>query len=88
MSRTCHAFLFFIFIVCSSSSLYFLFIFSRDMIRDPIHDPIRSGPIRSDPGFLDAGLNIFYRVNGLSVGLCILCVKMRTFLCGEGTIAA
>ena len=31
-------------------------------------------------------LNIFYRVNGLSVGLCILCVKMRTFLCGESTL--
>ena len=31
-------------------------------------------------------LNTFYRVNGLSVGLCILCVKMRTFLCGESTL--
>ena len=25
---------------------------------------------------------------GLHVGLCILCVKMRTFLCGESTVAA
>ena len=29
-----------------------------------------------------------YCVNGLHVGLCILCVKMRTFLCGESTVAA
>ena len=27
-------------------------------------------------------------VNGLHVGLCILCVKMRTFLCGESTVTA
>ena len=28
-----------------------------------------------------------YCINGLSVGLCILCVKMRTFrLCGESTL--
>ena len=33
-------------------------------------------------------INAFYRVNGLHVGLCILCVKMRTFLCGESTVAA
>ena len=33
-------------------------------------------------------VNAFYWVNGLHVGLCILCVKMRTFLCGESTIAA
>ena len=26
--------------------------------------------------------------NGLHVGLCILFVKMRTFLCGESTVAA
>ena len=28
-------------------------------------------------------VNAFYCVNGLHVGLCILCVKMRTLLCGE-----
>ena len=28
-------------------------------------------------------VNAFYCVNGLPVGLCILCVKMRTFLCGK-----
>ena len=33
-------------------------------------------------------LNAFYCVDGLHVGLCILCVKMRTFLCGESTVAA
>ena len=33
-------------------------------------------------------VNAFYCVNGLHVGLCILCVKMRTFLCGESTVAA
>ena len=33
-------------------------------------------------------LNAFYCVDGLHVGLCILCVKMRTFLCGESTLAA
>ena len=32
-------------------------------------------------------VNTFYWVNGLHVGLCILCVKMRTFLCGESTVA-
>jgi len=32
-------------------------------------------------------INAFYCVNGLQVGLCILCVKMRTFLCGESTVA-
>ena len=32
--------------------------------------------------------NTFYCVNGLSVGLCILCVKMRIFLCGENTLSA
>ena len=32
-------------------------------------------------------VNAFYCVNGLHVGLCILCVKMRTFLCGESTVA-
>ena len=32
--------------------------------------------------------NAFYCVNGLHVGLCILCVKMRTLLCGESTVAA
>ena len=36
--------------------------------------------------FQNGVLNIFYRVNGLSVGLCILCVKMRTFLCGKSTL--
>ena len=30
----------------------------------------------------------FIAVKGLHVGLCILYVKMRTFLCGEGTVAA
>ncbi|CAH3127993.1 unnamed protein product [Porites lobata] len=33
-------------------------------------------------------VNAFYCVNGLHVGLCILCVKMRTFLCGESTMAS
>ena len=33
-------------------------------------------------------VNAFYCVNGLHVGLYILCVKMRTFLCGESTVAA
>ena len=33
-------------------------------------------------------VNAFYCVNGLHVGLCILCVKMRTFLFGESTVAA
>ena len=32
--------------------------------------------------------NEFYYVNGLPVGLCILCVNMITFLCGESTVAA
>ena len=32
-------------------------------------------------------VNAFYCVNGLRVGLCILCVNMRTFLCGENTVA-
>ena len=32
--------------------------------------------------------NAFYCVNGLHIVLCILCVKMRTFLCGESTVAA
>ena len=31
-------------------------------------------------------VNAFYYVNGLHVSLCILCVKMRTFLCGESTV--
>ena len=30
----------------------------------------------------------FIAVKGLHVGLCILYVKMRTFLCGEDTVAA
>ena len=30
----------------------------------------------------------FIAVKGLHVGLCILYVKMRTFLCGEGTVVA
>ena len=33
-------------------------------------------------------VNAFYCVNCLHVGLCTLCVKKRTFLCGEGTVAA
>ena len=34
-------------------------------------------------------VNVFYRVSGLHVGLCILCVNMRTFLWGpESTVAA
>ena len=33
-------------------------------------------------------VNAFYCVNSLHVGLCILCVKMRTFLWGESTVAA
>ena len=33
-------------------------------------------------------VNAFYCVNGLKVGLCILCVKMRAFLCGESNVAA
>ena len=33
-------------------------------------------------------VNAFYCVNGLHVGLRILCVKMRTFLCEESTVAA
>ena len=33
-------------------------------------------------------INAFYCVNGLHVGLCILRAKMRTFLCGESTVAA
>ena len=33
-------------------------------------------------------VSAFYWVNGLHVGLCILCVKMRTFLCGKSTVAA
>ena len=33
-------------------------------------------------------VNAFYCVNGLKVGLCILCVKMSAFLCGESTVAA
>ena len=33
-------------------------------------------------------VNAFYCVNGLHVAkLCILCVKMRTYLCGESTVA-
>ena len=32
-------------------------------------------------------INAFYYVNGLRVGLCILCVKMRTFLCEESSVA-
>ena len=31
-------------------------------------------------------LNTFYRINGLSLGLCIVCVKMRTLICGESTL--
>ena len=31
-------------------------------------------------------LNTFYRVNGFSVGFCILCVKMTTFLCRGSTL--
>ena len=31
-------------------------------------------------------VNAFYSVNGLPVGLCILCVKMRTFLCGKAPL--
>ena len=33
-------------------------------------------------------VNAFYCVDDLHVDLCILCVKMRTFLCGESTVAA
>ena len=33
-------------------------------------------------------VNAFYCVNGLHVGLYILCVKIRTFLCGESTVVA
>jgi len=33
-------------------------------------------------------VNVFYFVNSLHIGLCILCVKMRTFLCGESNVAA
>ena len=33
-------------------------------------------------------VNEFYCINGLPVGLCILCVKMITFLCGESPVAA
>ena len=33
-------------------------------------------------------VNAFYCVNGLHLGLYILCVKMRTFPCGESTVAA
>ena len=33
-------------------------------------------------------VNAFYYVNGLHVSLYILCVKMRTFLCGESTVTA
>ena len=32
-------------------------------------------------------INAFYDVNGLRVGLCILCVKLRTFLCEESSVA-
>ena len=32
-------------------------------------------------------VNAFYCMNGLHVGLCIPWVKMRTFLCGESTVA-
>ena len=31
-------------------------------------------------------VNAFYSVNGLHVGFCILCVKMRTFLCGKAPL--
>ena len=31
-------------------------------------------------------VNACYCVNGVHVGLSILCVKMRTFLCGESTV--
>ena len=31
-------------------------------------------------------VNAFYCVNGLHVGLCILCVKMRTFLLGKAPL--
>ena len=34
------------------------------------------------------GLNAFYCPNSLHVGLSILCIKMRTFLCRESTVAA
>ena len=33
-------------------------------------------------------VNAFYCLNALHVGLCILCVKLRTFLCGESAVAA
>ena len=33
-------------------------------------------------------VNAFHCLNGLHVGLCILRVKMRTFLCGESIVAA
>ena len=33
-------------------------------------------------------VNEFYCVNCLPVGLCILCVKMITFPCGESPVAA
>ena len=31
-------------------------------------------------------VNAFYCVNGLHVGLCILCVKMRKFVCGKAPL--
>ena len=33
-------------------------------------------------------LNVFYFVNFLSAGLCILCLQMKKFLCGEGKRSA
>ena len=31
-------------------------------------------------------VNAFYCVNGLHIGLCTLCVKIRTFLCGKAPL--
>ena len=33
-------------------------------------------------------LNVFYFVNFLSAGLCILCLQMKPFVCGEGKRSA
>ena len=43
--------------------------------------------LRQKNTLLKWSVNAFYCVNGLQVGLCMLCVKMRTFLCGESTVA-
>ena len=49
---------------------------------------IRNGPDKNDSNNGKWSVNAFYCVNGLHVGSCILCVKMRTFLCEESTVAA